>query len=303
MDISTLFLIALLLATPTACHAQSENDDLAGIQVAVYNGVGVMGSSRIALHSMFEWMNATVSSITASEILADGLGNYDVFVVPGGSETTCSDEFESEGQQIIKDFVADGGSYFGICGGATFAVRYLRLFNGFMGPVGEPGDLIHMTTMHVNQSCNGPGISDLPENFTTMYYASQRFTPNPYMETSIHTIATYDFDGSAGMVAFEYGNGSVFLSSPHPEYEEDSDRDDTAFGDDLEDSDSEWELLLRVSRWLIEASHVDPTENTTTTQPSTTTGGVLDPRLLATASIGVPLVIVAAVLIYRRMHR
>ncbi len=302
LGIFLLSLLCLTMLSPASSVAQTQIDDLTGVKVAVYNGVGVMGSSRIALHRMFEWMNATVANVTAAEILDAGLGDYDILVIPGGSETTCSDEFESEGQQIIKDFVTQGGSYFGICGGATFAVRYLRLFNGFMGPVGEPGDLIHMTAMHVNQSCNGPDLSGLPENVTTMYYASQRFTPNPYAATSIHNIASYDFDGSAGMVAFEYGNGSVFLSSPHPEYEEDSDRDDTTFGDDLEDPESEWDLLLSVSKWLIEASYVEPPTDSTTTQTSTTTGNTLDFTLALLASIGVPLVVLTAALLYRRMR-
>jgi hypothetical protein len=136
----------------------------------------------------------------------------------------------------------------------------------------------------------------LPENFTTMYYASQRFTPNPYAETSIHTIARYDYDGSAGMIAFEYGNGTVFLSSPHPEYEEDADRDDTVFGDDLEDPESEWDLLLRVSNWLIEASYVEEVTTTTTTNST----GTLDLSFVGLASAGVVVVVLVAAILARR---
>ena len=97
-----------------------------------------------------------------------------------------------------------------------------------------------MTTMNTNQSSTGPDLSDFPDNFSTLYYASQFFTA-PY-GTSFHRIATYDHNDMAGMIASEYGYGTVFLSSPHPEYEEDSDRDDTTFGDELEDPDSEWDL-------------------------------------------------------------
>jgi glutamine amidotransferase-like uncharacterized protein len=296
-----LSILCLLVLQPMPSAAQVDHDGLTGVNVAVYNGVGVMGSSRIALHRMFEWMNATVADITASEILGGSLDGYDMLVIPGGSEDTCSDELESEGQQIIKDFVADGGSYFGICGGATFGARYLHLFNGFMGPVSEPGDLIHMTTMHVNQSSQGPDLSEMPENLTVMYYASQRFTPSPYVATPIHTIARYDYDGSAGMVAFEYGNGSVFLSSPHPEYEENGDRDDTTFGDDLDDPDSEWDLLLRVSTWLIESSYVEPATDTTT--PTSTSSTNTSNLPLIAVSVGVAVVALAAAFIFRRLQK
>jgi glutamine amidotransferase-like uncharacterized protein len=301
LNFFVLSLLCLILLSPSQSVAQVEHDDLTDVNVAIYNGLGVMGSSHMALTRMFEWMNATVQSVTATEILDGGLDTYDIFVIPGGSETTAGSELESEGEQIIKDFVASGGSYFGICGGATFGVRYLHLFNGFMGPEGEPGAQIHMTTMHVNQSCTDPDLSDLPYNFTTMYYASQRFTPNPYQQTTIHTIATYEYDGSAGMVAFEYENGSVFLSSPHPEFEENSNRDDTTSYDYLDDPDSEWGLLLRVSKWLVEASYVAPASSPTTPTP-TSTPNTYDVALIAITTTGIVIVGLVVAVLYRRMQ-
>lgn len=237
---------------------------------------------------MFEWMNATVASVNASQIRDDVLDDYDIFVVPGGSESTCSNELDAEGRQKVKDFVIGGGSYFGICGGATFGAEYLYLFGGYMGPVSEPGSIIHMTTMHINRSSTGPDLSDFPENISTLYYASQCFTPR--VGTSVHIIASYDYDGRAGMIAFKYQNGTVFLSSPHPEYEEDSDRDNTTFGDDLHDPESEWNLLLRISKWLIEASYVEPSE--TTTSP--------DFLLMAAAATGSIVIIFVAAVFYRK---
>jgi glutamine amidotransferase-like uncharacterized protein len=301
IPICVLLILCPAFLLPVQSVAQAEYDDLTGVKVAIYNGLGVMGSSRIALTRMFEWMGATVGNITASQILDNGLDGYDILAIPGGSETTCSDELESEGKQIVKDFVASGGSYFGICGGATFGARYLRLFNGYMGPTSEPGSLIHITTMHVNQSCTGPDLSDLSDNFTTMYYASQRFTPKPYQQTPIHIIATYDYDGSAGMVAFEYENGSVFLSSPHPEFEENSNRDGTTSYDYLDDPDSEWDLLLRVSKWLVEASYVEPASSPTTPTP-TSTPNTYDVALIAITTTGIVIVGLVVAVLYRRMH-
>ena len=101
------------------------------------------------------------------------------------------------------------------------------------------------------------------------------------------------------MVAFEYGNGTVFLSSPHPEYEEDGDRDDTTFGDDLDDPESEWDLLFRVSKWLIEASYVEPSSPTITPAPTPNT---LDFSLIVVASTGCVIVVLIVAVLYRRMH-
>lgn len=248
------------VATPT--HAQTEYDDLTGVNVAVYHGLGVMSSSYTALTKMFEWMNATVGNVTADQIQSDVLYEYDILVVPGGSETTCNNELDTEGKEKLKDFVATGGSYFGICGGATFGANFMHFLNGSMRQVLEPVEVIHMTTMHINQSSTGPDLSDCPENVTTMYYGSQYFVPDEGFP--VHTVATYDYNDRAGMIAFEYQNGTVFLSSPHPEYEEGSDRDGTTFQDEFDDPESEWDILLQVSRWLIEAS---PETRPTTPEP------------------------------------
>ena len=114
------------------------------------------------------------------------------------------------------------------------------------------------------------------------------------------------------MIAFEYGAGTVFLSSPHPEYEENSDRDDTTFGDDLDDPDSEWDLLFRVSKWLIEASSDEPPSTTTTTATAatnittsttnTTIPNTLDVPLIAVTSTGCGILVLIVVVYLRRKN-
>ncbi|MFX1606569.1 MAG: BPL-N domain-containing protein [Promethearchaeota archaeon] len=293
-----LSIMFLILLSPTPSVAQVEHDDLTGVKVAVYNGAGVMNSSRIALTRMFEWMNATVVEVNASQILNDFLDDCDILVIPGGAEGTCARELQYlTGVNKVKEFVEKGGSFFGICGGATYGANYVKFFNGSMNPVSEPGSLIHVTTMNVNQFSTGPDLSDCPTDFSTMYYGSQYFVPRE--GTDVHIIATYDYNGEAGMVAFEYENGTVFLSSPHPEYEEDSNRDDTTDYDYLDDPDSEWDILFRVSKWLIEASYVEQSSPSTT---PTYTSIPLDLPLIATALAGGIVVVLIVAAFYRRMH-
>jgi glutamine amidotransferase-like uncharacterized protein len=288
--------------SPTPTVAQVEHDDLTGVNVGVYDGSGEMNSSRIALVRMFEWMGASVDEVNASQILGDYLDDCDILVFPGGSEASYMIDLQYlTGIEKIQDFIANGGSYFGICGGSTFGARTLELFNGSMYLVSEPGETIHMTTMFTNQNCIGPDLSDCPANFSTMYYASQYFGPDAGFD--MYPIATYEPGGRPGMIAFEYGNGTVFLSSPHPEYEENSERDDTTFGDDLDDPDTEWDLLLEVSKWLVEASIVEPSTSTTTPAPNTSPTSAATPLnipMIAIASAGVAIVVLTAVVIYRR---
>jgi len=300
LGICVLLILCLILFSPAPSVAQVEHDDLTGVKVAIYNGAGVMISSHTALTSMFEWMNVSVVEVNATQILDDFLDDVDMLVIPGGSETTCASELEYiTGVQKVRDFVEAGGSFFGICGGATFGANYADFFDGSMSPVSEPGSLIHMTTMNVNQSSTGPDLSDCSVNISTMYYGSQYFVPRAGID--VHVIATYEYNGEAGMVAFEYENGTVFLSSPHPEYEEDSDRDDTSFCDYLDDPDSEWDLLFRVSKWLVEVSYVEPSSPIPTTYPTPITN-TLDLPLIAIVSTGGVIVVLTVAVLYRRMR-
>ncbi|TFG28510.1 hypothetical protein EU528_11090 [Candidatus Thorarchaeota archaeon] len=309
LGVCLLSILCLILLTPKPTMAQSENSDLTGVKVAVYNGSGEMDSSRIALIQMFEWMGASVEEVNASQILGDFLDDCDILVFPGGSENSYMIDLQYiTGIEKIQDFVRNGGSYFGICGGSTFGAKTVNLFNGSMYPLSEPGDTIHMTTMAINQSSIGPDLSHCPATVSTMYYASKYFVPTTGF--FVHTIATYNLSGRVGMIAFEYGYGTVFLSSPHPEYEENGDRDDTSVFDYLDDPDSEWDFLLQVSKWLVETSTEAPpsatttasSTTTTTISTNTTTNTPLDLPLITTASASAVLAVLVVAILYRRAH-
>jgi hypothetical protein len=148
--------------------------------------------------------------------------------------------------------VRNGGSYFGICGGSLFATNaVLGLFNGsYSNPIN--GTEIFLTEMHVNQNSTGPDLSTEPESYWTMYWGSAFFYGTDM--SNIIPICTYPSNDRPGMIAFTCGEGTVFLSSPHPEYEEGDTRDGTGIHDYLNDPDTEWNLLLKVSRWLVDDS-------------------------------------------------
>jgi glutamine amidotransferase-like uncharacterized protein len=197
-------------------------------------------------------MNASVSIVYAHQILNGTLDSYDILAVPGGSALTYRNSLETEGLDIIREFVRNGGSYFGICGGSLFATQViLGLFNGSYSNSINGTD-IHLTEMNVNRASTGPDLSTEPESYQTMYWGSSFFYSDDM--SNIIPICTYPSNDRPGMIAFTYSIGTVFLSSPHPEYEEGDDRDGVTLYDDLNDPDSEWNLLLKVSRWLVDES-------------------------------------------------
>ncbi len=292
-----LLILAPVVLLPAKAQGQTEDYDLAGVNVAVYVGAGVMSSSYTALTRMFEWMNATAEPVSAFQIRDGILDDYDIVVFPGGSEGSYYRDLNTTGVQKVKDFVSDGGSYFGICGGSTFGANYLHLLNGTMHPVYEPGTTQHLTIMHINCLSTGPDLSGCPENVSVLYWGSQYF--EPWAGASMIPIARYDYNGKAGMVAFRHHKGTVFLSSPHPEYEEGSDWDGTPAYDGLNDPDSEWSILFQVAKWLVEASVVE--------LPNSTTDSHLflnvDLFLITAASIGVAGVVLAGAIFFRRNHK
>ncbi len=238
--------LTLVLAYPTGME---------GVRVAVYNGRGAMPSGSTALLNMFRWMNAEANYVNSTEIQQGVLDEYDIVVFPGGSSYDYHTYLGTVGRNAVIDFIAGGGSYFGICGGSVFGTdSYLGLFNGYAsGAVNGTGSKV--IPMIVNTNSTGPDLSNEPATYDILYWNSGYFFSSnaTYMSTVI-PIILYTQNNEPGMIACKFGNGTVFLSYPHPEYEENGALDGNDDFDNHNDPDSEWNLLLKVSLWLVEAS-------------------------------------------------
>ncbi len=231
----------IILGTPTGME---------DVRVAIYDGGGVLESSKIAVDNMFAWMRANVGHVNETSIQEGALADYDMLVMPAGGG--YGEYLQSGGMDIIRQFVNDGGSYFGICGGATFATALgLSLFDGEYHPAID-GYGEFLIEMNVNRSSTGPDLSEEPESYEIFYWNSGYYSKENMSD--IIPIVTYQDNDLPCMIAFKYGTGKVFLSSPHPEFEEGTDRDGVTYFDALNDPDSEWGLLLKVCRWLIQES-------------------------------------------------
>jgi glutamine amidotransferase-like uncharacterized protein len=223
-----------------------------GVRVAIYTDRGIDVTSRIALERMFSWMHADVDVIESSVLRDGGLDDYDILAMPSGCWCTELCEILGEEMDIILDFISNGGSYFGIDRGASYATNFrLGLFNGSYIPDLNGADTF-LLELDVCQDSIGPNLSEEPASYTLLYDASGYFEANDL--SGIIPIMTYPGTELPAMIGFTYGNGTTFLSSPHPEYEEGSDRDGTDIYDSLEDPDSEWDFMLKICRWLVDGS-------------------------------------------------
>jgi len=263
-----------IVCFPTLCQRlksledfSERRNDLSGIQVAIYFGSGMDSHSALAMGRAFQWMGCQVEVVDASSIKKGSLDPFDVLACPGG-ETRPNpwEELGLEGKSKIHEFIKDGGGYIGICLGALYASDYcdswgtrlgvdelyLDLFPGvaYCGQeeIAPPGGWPLMTWLKISNRTH-PITELLPERIKIVYYPNGPYL-EPYNDTNVTIIATYEITGNPAMVAFEYGKGRVFLSGTHPEIEVDSDRDSSRRFHELSDEGSEWPLLLEVMKWL-----------------------------------------------------
>ena len=252
--------VILLLMGTMSSFAQTRTD------IAIYtdDGVGTWPDGIVAFEQFLDWKGVTHRRITAPEINTGDLSqDFKAIYFPGGYAWYYKVAFNENGLNNIRNLVSTGGGYIGMCAGAYFAcdsvdweedgvLDYpLDLFDGVgRGAIDAiaPWDNYTMTTVNLNPNNPINQFSNAQE--VTLYYGGQVFDPHDGMV--MDTIATWDayFDLPAA-VNFTYGSGRVVLFGPHPEIEEDHDRDSTDFAQELDDQGSEWPWLWSAVDWLL----------------------------------------------------
>ena len=258
-----IILLSIPLFHPNNNVVAQVEENLEGIEVRVYNG-GIDPknvASETALFHMFQWMNANVDWINAQEILNGELKNVNLLAMPAISPYTINDESVAAGgdlyevRTMIQEFITNGGAYFGIYGGSYFEWSGYPLFDVRLTfPNPNVSSAEYIAEININRVSGIPNISNKNDTISMLTWNPGYF--NSFGETKIIVIATYPENGLPAMVCFNHGSGRVFISSPHPEHEENSERDGTTFYEYLDDPDSEWGLLLTISNWLVDKTDV-----------------------------------------------
>lgn len=271
---------------------------LAGAHVAIYNDSGapadpVTGASRsgawqdgiAAIKCMLDWMGLSHEEISYHDLndpSADLLSLYDVLLFPGGFAHWYNYWISSSGKNRIRNFVNNGGGYFGICAGSFFAadtvvwegIPYgdgysynaygeltgydLDLFSGTAtGPVNgiAPWPAYGMATINFEaESEILPDYKTAPYSENIFYYGGPYFT-SP-QGGSVKVLGNYEYNQEPALVAFAYGSGRVVLTGPHPEVDVDSPMDCLTLDgeDEMNDEGSDWELSLHLFKWIMGAS-------------------------------------------------
>ena len=241
---------ALLLGTVALLSSAAEK-----INVGMYadfgtRGGGVMGWAKILSNSP----EINLILIDVNDIRSGKLKDCDVFIMPGG---LTGDEYRAlgpEGCQAVRKYVAEGGSYIGICAGCGLAMNLKNIGLGLVNCGNYLNTDRGQATLLVRVNNDGANMLGVKPGVYGIQYAGG---PIPDFSKSVkdwdgkHTIlATYEAslgkkytrksrvtkDGKKTVVVKNfkhtlmydypavvfatYGKGKVLISGPHPEKHE-----------------------------------------------------------------------------------
>jgi len=216
MNCPQSLIIALLLYTLAACVASPgrAKEHEIGRQVCVYAGSGAVLARDVEL--ALDKLGMPHARVSESDVKAGGLKGCSLLIIPGGYTARCVDSLGEEGFERIREFVADGGGYIGICAGAYLAPNTVEM-PGHLPGLGiinirnrrEAG----MGVRAIESVKSGHPVGEGYERKVRIWYQN-----GPMIEAGegVETLAVYE-RGSAAVVCSTYGKGKVVIFSPHPE--------------------------------------------------------------------------------------
>lgn len=231
--------------------------------IGIYADYGAANACVVAAEKMFQWMQFNTKRIYASDINGYNIADIDVFYFPGGESKPYMDSITETGKNYLRYMIKRGCGYIGTCAGAIFACEVQDWNNASYskkqlgvcpaiayGPNTEIFAYPEIGMCKTNIDNTIDFIKNLPDSAWILYYNGPFFEIGE--DANVYTIGSFDITGGASIIACEYGLGRVFLTSPHPEWEEDDNRDGVSYFDNYDDQGSDWPLMKSATEWCIE---------------------------------------------------
>ncbi|WDG40806.1 BPL-N domain-containing protein [Pseudomonas synxantha] len=186
--------------------------------VAIYRGPAGCADCSENVKTALQRLNPNyqIDFVGADEpidITPHTLARYDLYVQPGGGQDIpgALDSLGDERAEAIRDYVAKGGRYLGLCMGAYLADdNNLGLIpHALDTEAGRPGFEV-------------TGIDDAAVRVTWagqadhVFYQDGPYFPKASADAPYKTLATYH-NGDVAAARYAYQKGVVVLSGPHPE--------------------------------------------------------------------------------------
>jgi len=224
--------LGMVTGEPDDLVYRDEGDDRLAVAIYVGPGVGGTGPSSIDEKLSASPDRFIARYIGPEEVRNGALDQFDVVVFPGGSGSRQAEGLGEKGRENVREFVAGGSGYVGICAGCYLACENyswsLRILDartksskwrrgvgplelGFEAPALEllamtsPTALVKYANGPVMEPAGSPGIPD----FTTLAVFKTEIAEND-------TPAGIQIDTPA-ILTGPFGKGRVVGISPHPE--------------------------------------------------------------------------------------
>jgi Uncharacterized conserved protein len=204
------------------------------IRIAIYDGPGSGDSGIEHVEARARQLaGAQITRLSPAEVgTADLTGRFDVIVFSGGSGSKQGNAIGEAGRTNVREFVRNGGGYFGVCAGAYLACANFEWGLGILDartvsskwrrgrafldirldPAGREifGPVTDVFKVRYN---NGPvikpmGRDDIPDYTPVATYLTEIADNGTPVGVQV---------GSPAQAIGTFGKGRVFISSPHPE--------------------------------------------------------------------------------------
>ena len=234
--VTAVWLVVLALTGFSCASARQESAAPAPAKtprtkVALYvddgsGGMGVFHWARLIGHSP----KLELSLITGKEVREGGLKGKDLVVFPGGYSPRQYRSLKEEGAAAVRDFVAAGGSYLGICAGFASALNCkerIRLLPFGRKPQ-SGGKLAKLLVMITERG--GKVLDIKPGKYLVRYNGGPIACPGEkpgegwgeglalFKNTvSYHNKPEGNFFDTPAIIHGQFGKGKVIATSFHPE--------------------------------------------------------------------------------------
>jgi glutamine amidotransferase-like uncharacterized protein len=217
----------LITTVIAATHSQQSNI------IYIYQDDGVSAESlKHTVHAFHHLLKKeAVKTINAKQV-KEGLWtqNARLFVMPGGADLPYAKKLNGEANDVIIQFVKNGGTFLGICAGAYYGSSHVEFDkNGPLAVVEKrelgffPGKTIGPILAPYDYQTQGGSRAAVihtifPNNTTTrVFYNGGGFFQNAAQYPNTTILGTYD-NGLPAIILINHGKGKVLLSGVHFEY-------------------------------------------------------------------------------------
>ena len=229
------------------------NDSVsANIKVCVYLDYGVFDVCKTNTVYMLNEMKCHYSVINRDSILNGTLSHYGLLLMPGGDMWQYRSYLATAGMAKIKEYVAQGGGYIGICGGSYFAA-YQIVWRGWANQPRDStsiyglnlfaaiadGPIEDFAPSYVSSKCQiriiqpeNPLAAGLPDVIAPYYDHGPKFLFDDGI--NISTFGRTVIGDKKILLSLQYGLGKVFLTGAHPE---------------SDDSRVTWAMVKNAMKW------------------------------------------------------